>query len=91
MDWSKIAIASAVNPSFGVMEYNKRMSKKREYDSKKSEIEFKLRSMNKGDTAKFGFVEVHKTKVTWKIRGIDFTNLYLAIDRIMMLNGDNWL
>lgn len=89
MDWGKIAIANAVNPAFGIMEYNKQMHKKREYNSKKSEIEFKLRSMNEGDTVKFGFVEVQKTKVTWKIRGIDFASLYSAIDRIMMLNGDN--
>lgn len=91
MDWGKIAIANAVNPTFGVLEYNKQMNKKREYDHKKSEIESKLRYMKEGDTARFGFVEVQKTKVTWKIRGIDFTNLYSAVERIMMLNGDNWL
>lgn len=91
MDWGKIAIAHAVNPAFGVLEYNKQMNKKREYDAKKSRIESKLRYMKEGDTARFGFVEVQKTKVTWKIRGIDFTSLYSAVDRIMMLNGDNWL
>ena len=91
MDWCKIAIANAVNPAFGVLEYNKQMNKKREYDHKKNEIESKLRYMKEGDTARFGFVEVQKTKITWKIRGIDFTNLYSAVERIMMLNGDNWL
>ena len=88
MDWGKIAIANAVNPAFGVLEYNKQMNKKREYDAKKSKIFF---NGTLSPLEKLGFVEVQKTKVTWKIRGIDFTNLYLAVDRIMMLNGDNWL
>jgi len=87
MDWCKIGIANAINPGLGYLEYNRQHKR----EQRKNEVEYKLRCMREGDELKFGVVEVQKTKVTWKIRGIDFTSLYSAVERIMMLNGDNWL
>lgn len=87
MNWSKIAIANAMSPGLGFAEW----SRQHKRDQKKNEVEYTLRRMTDGDKIRIGFVEVEKTKTTWKIRGIDFTSIYSAIERIMMLNGDNWV
>ena len=46
MDWGKIAIANAINPGLGVMEYEKQRRKAQKFN----EIEFKLRTMKVGAT-----------------------------------------
>ena len=85
MDWCKIGIANAISPGLGLSEYNKQ----RKREQKKNELEYQLRCMREGDKLRLGFVEVEKTKVTWKVRNFEFTNVHAARDRIMMLNGDN--
>lgn len=87
MDWNKISVAHAMNPGLGLAEWNRQHKR----DQKKNEVEYLLRRMDEGDKIKIGFVDVEKTKVTWKIRGTDFTSIYSAVERIMMLNGDNWV
>ena len=62
MDWGKIAIAHAVNPAFGVLEYNKQMNKKREYDAKKSRIESKLRYMKEAILKNSALLKFRKQK-----------------------------
>jgi len=46
MDWGKIAIANAINPGLGVMEYEKQRKRAQKFN----EIEFKLRTMKIGAT-----------------------------------------
>lgn len=46
MDWGKIAIANAINPGLGVIEYEKQQRKAQKFN----EIEFKLRTMKVGAT-----------------------------------------
>lgn len=46
MDWGKIAVVNAINPSLGVMEYEKQRKRAQKFN----EIEFKLRTMKIGAT-----------------------------------------
>ena len=44
MDWNKIAVASAINPAAGLMEYNKQQERKRKQNS----IEYELECLKPG-------------------------------------------
>lgn len=46
MDWGKIAVANALNPGLGLMEYEKQRRRAQKFN----EIEYKLRIMKAGAT-----------------------------------------
>ena len=46
MDWGRIAVANAINPGLGLMEYEKQRKRAQKFN----EIEFKLRTMKIGAT-----------------------------------------